>query len=461
MLEHHPRRAASRFGMGFAHQDLQAAGNDPVGWLRAQLQSAEPGPPAPASRTTLADAARALRALRRRRQGTPESSSATNGADTDGLPDRRRRERRAAVMAQSLERFRHAVLTRAPYRERLVHFWSNHFTVSMRGRPQIAATCLAYENEAIRASLDGHFSAMLRTVVAHPVMLIYLDNAQSVGAESPAGRRRGRGANENLAREILELHTLGVDGGYGQADVQALAGMLTGWTVGSERFRGLGAEPGAFAFVPAMHQPGSFRLLGRRYPEDGVDQARAALTDLARHPATARHLATRLVRHFVADDPPADAVETLARVFRETDGHLPSVHAALLDLPQAWDPHRRKLKTPFELLVSAHRALDAPMGPERTVLGPLQLMNHVPFSAPSPAGWPDRAAHWGAPTALKQRVAWGLAMGHRLAGDVAVSRATKRLLPEDDVALAGSVAAAASPGEALGLLLAAPAFQWR
>ena len=292
-------------------------------------------------------------------------------------------------------------------------------------------------------------------------MLLYLDNVQSMGPDSLMGRRRGRGLNENLAREILELHTLGVHGGYGQDDVKALAGMLTGWTVGSERFPGPGGEPGTFTFVPAMHQPGSFRLLGRRYPEDGVRQARAVLTDLARHPATAEHVATRLVRHFVADEPPADAVQAVARVFAETDGHLPSLHAALPELPDAWDPDRRKLKTPFELLVSAHRGLDLPVGPARSVLGPLRLLNHLPFHAPSPAGRPDEAAHWGAPTALKQRIEWGLAMGRRLASRVNVSRASERLVPAWDQSLAIQVDRAPSTGEGLGLLLAAPSFQWR
>ncbi len=342
-----------------------------------------------------------------------------------------------------------------------MRFWFNHFTVSVQGRPQLIGACLPFENEVIRPGLGGHFADLLLNVTAHPVMLSYLDNAQSIGPDSRAGRRSGRGLNENLAREILELHTLGVDGGYQQDDIRALAAMLTGWTVGNERLRRLGAEPGAFAFVPVMHQPGAQTFLGRRYPEGGQEQALQALRDLASHPATAGFVAGKLVRHFVADQPPAGVVEQISRVFQETDGHLPSLHRALTELPQAWSTAERKLKTPYELVLSAHRGLALPVQRPGQVLGPLRTMNHVPFTAPSPAGWPDERAHWSAPSALIQRLEWGVAYASRAANQVDVRAVTDLLVAAESSELAGSLSRAESPAQALGLLLASPDFQWR
>jgi len=452
-------RAACRFGLGASRRDLNAAGDDPVGWLTGQLSTPPAGPPASPSRESLTETFRVIRESRAARQQAAQSPSAEDDAAPPENPFRG--ELREAVAAQTLTQFRYAAETPAPFQERLVRFWSNHFTVSVRGRPQLLGSCLAYENEAIRPALGGHFGGLLTSVVRHPVMLIYLDNVQSMGPESIVGRRRDRGLNENLAREILELHTLGVHGGYEQKDVQALAGMLTGWTVGNERLERLGAVPGAFAFVPYMHEPGAFEFLGRRYPEGGEEQATAALTDLARHPATAEHVATKLVRHFVSDKPPERAVASITRVFRETDGHLPSVHRALVELPEAWDPEQQKFKTPQELLLSVYRGMALPPGDVRAVLGPLKLLNQIPFTASSPAGWPDEHAPWSAPVALKQRIEWALAFGRRAARGVDLSEISATLVDPRDEALRQSVARAESTVQALGLLLAAPGFQWR
>jgi uncharacterized protein (DUF1800 family) len=313
----------------------------------------------------------------------------------------------------------------------------------------------------VRRHLDGHFADMLVAVEQHPVMLAYLDNLQSLGPSSRAGRRRsGRGLNENLAREILELHTLGVDGGYTQEDVTSLARIITGWSIADgRRIRG---KIGTFAYVDAMHEPGSHRLLGRDYREDGVHQGERALRDLAGHPSTARFIATKLVRHFVADDPPATAVESIAEIFRASDGHLPTLHAALVELDESWDPRSRKLKTPNELVVSALRGLDLARLPDKPVLGSLRLLNQYPFTAPSPAGWPDSAEHWGSPNALLQRIDWSTQVGRRLGS----ARQPRSLLahmsdPEASAALAIAVERAASASQGIALLLAGPDFQWR
>jgi uncharacterized protein (DUF1800 family) len=288
-------------------------------------------------------------------------------------------------------------------------------------------------------------------------MLFYLDNVGSIGPDSPVGRQRGRGLNENLGREILELHTLGVDGGYGQADVEALARILTGWSVA----RPDEPEAGAFRFRPAVHQPGPKVLLGQTYAEAGHDEGVAALRDLARHPATARHVAMKLARHFIADAPPEDAVARIARRFEETDGDLRAVTAAVVAEEAAWQAPFAKLRTPWELAVAACRVTGfAP--PAEMLAGGLRRLDQPCFFAPSPAGWPDAAAAWLSPEAVLRRAQWCERFAH--------------LLPEppDPAALAEAGFGDALSGEsaaavgrapsrrlAVALLLAAPEFQRR
>ncbi|MEE9253965.1 MAG: DUF1800 domain-containing protein [Pseudomonadales bacterium] len=374
-----------------------------------------------------------------------------------------RDEVRPVVTSQLAARMRVSVETDAPFVERLVHFWSNHFAVSMAKQRIISLACVAYENEAIRSQMNGHFVDLLLAAEQHPVMLIYLDNQQSIGPGSLVGRRRRRGLNENLAREILELHTLGVDGGYTQEDVTSFARVITGWTVGNERLgRFAGANPGDFVFVDAMHEPGKHSVLQKSYADHGLAQGEAVLRDLAAHPSTADFISMKLVRHFVADDPPPKAVREVANVFRKTDGDLPSVHAAVAKLDLAWKSDERKFKTPQEYVTSALRGLDLPRVPAKGVLGALMLMNQSPFTAPSPAGWPDYAEHWGSPKALLQRIEWGVQLGERAGGFVQPPRLARDMLDESRSAhVVAAVDRAASASQALGILLASPDFQRR
>jgi uncharacterized protein (DUF1800 family) len=458
--------AANRFGLGARPGELGAIAGDARGWLHAQLRAGagaqETLPGVASSHETLGDMLRAFQDMR------SLGKTSKRGADTDRsgqLADMRRNLRKSVIETQLRQlsaRMGAGLETGEPFRERLVHFWSNHFTVSSAGGKRLIVTsCVAYEKEAIRDHLDGHFADMLVSVEQHPVMLAYLDNLQSLGPDSRAGRRRReRGLNENLAREILELHTLGVDGGYSQEDVTSLARIITGWTVANGRR--IPGEPGRFAFVEAMHQPGTQRLLGRAYPEGGVRQGERALRDLAAHPSTARFLATKLVRHFVADEPPATAVDRVARVFRDTDGHLPSVHRSLVNLDASWDNRERKLKTPNDLVTSALRGLDLPRVPPKRLLGSLGLLNQYPFTAPSPAGWPDSAEHWGSPNALLQRIDWSTRAGERIGS----GREPRELLAHmsdttDNDALRASVESAPSAAQGITLLLGGPDFQWR
>ena len=299
---------------------------------------------------------------------------------------------------------------------------------------------------------------MLLAAELHQAMLVYLDNDVSLGPNSPAGRNRRRGYNENLAREILELHTLGVDGGYSQDDVKSLALILTGWTVLGPNAK-IG-PPGAAAFNINWHEPGDFTLLGTVYPDGGAEQAHAALLDLARHPSTARFIAGKLARHFVADDPPEALVDRLAETFTATDGDLTSISAALVDSPQAWDPQYRKLRSPYEFLVAAFRLCridDPQLG---LILNSLRAMGQQLWTPPGPDGFPDTFDHWGSGEGLKTRIDVAVKIAELCSAEPAA------LLADafgDDVSeeTRETVMRAGDRQQAIALLLMAPEFQWR
>ena len=267
---------------------------------------------------------------------------------------------------------------RVGFVERLVAFWSNHFAVSIAKSSELRVAAGPFEREAIRPNALGKFAGLLRAAESHPAMILYLDNQNSIGPDAAPGKFAGRGLNENLAREILELHTLGVGSGYTQADVSELARILTGWSVaGPESEAG---EPGTFLFKPNWHEPGARKLLGKTYAENGIDQGRAALDDLARHPATARHVATKLARHFVADNPPADLVEALTRKFIDSDGDLAVVASTLVSDDRAWSAKPTKIRTPLEFVVAAARVTDFHPNDANLYLQSLNLLG-MPFGS--------------------------------------------------------------------------------
>jgi uncharacterized protein (DUF1800 family) len=434
--------AANRFGFGPKQGELGSIAGDPRGWLKQQL----------AGGTSAADpagsAARLALFMRARREGKTDIDMATMY----------KTELRENFRADAGKRTLAAASGDRPFRERLVQFWSNHFTVSVQ-RPVVIPVATAFEDEAIRPHALGRFRDMLNAVARHPAMLLYLDNAQSVGPNSVTGLLKGKGLNENLAREMLELHTLGVGGGYTQADVTELAKILTGWSIGRDNE----PEAGSFRYRPVIHEPGPKVLLGRTYQEAGQNEALAAFDDLAARPATAHHIATKLARHFVADDPPAGAVDHLAETFRKSGGDLSAVSMALVDLPQIWTNPQSKIKTPNDLVISAYRAFgvsDPQYGD--AALGSLRLMGQAPFAAPSPAGWPDTADAWVAPEAMMTRVQWALAAGHKIDGHAdarIVARATIQPIASDSTMF--HIDNAPSPAEALALLIASPEFQRR
>ena len=439
--------ALNRFGLGIGPADARAVGTDPRAWLRRQV---DPVQAVPATLAAFPGSDAILKDLHTARAEGPESLRRTT-----------RRHYRESFAAEIAARARHMVAADRPFAERMVLFWSNHFTVS-RSKAIIGPALPAYEREAIRPHIFGRFEDLLIAVAGHAAMVSYLDNNISIGPNSPVGRRTGRALNENLAREILELHTLGVDGGYMQKDVEEFARALTGWTHGGMVRRGQRPESGRFVFRAIMHEPGPKTILGKTYRPGGVEEARAVMRDLAHHPATARFIATKLVRHFVADDPPPAAVDRIARVFADTGGDLAAVSRALIDLDAAWEEPLPKSKAPYELVISSLRALDLDALTARHLRTPLETMGQIPFSAPSPQGWADTAGHWLAPEALLRRIEWLRAVAGQVSASVRPDALLEQVIgPVATPETRQMVDLAPSADAGIALILASPEFQRR
>ncbi|MBN8818575.1 MAG: DUF1800 domain-containing protein [Sphingomonas sp.] len=489
--------ALNRFGLGRRPSDDLP--DDPHGWLESQLsryQPALPGRDAIAGQTEIAqglvafaEQARAAGKMQVEPAGTvpgpvpdrpvsPQEKVESSPATTQDMRTDRQQIQadlrafaRTQYLAQVSLRVRNAVATDTPFVERLVHFWANHFAVSA-DKPEMTALAGLLEFDAIRPNLLGRFEDMLVAVERHPAMLIYLDQAQSVGPNSPFGARaqaRGRkaGLNENLGREILELHTLGVRSGYSQSDVTEFARALTGWTVAGFSRGGVAPRlmdahaPGDFLFLPAVHEPGSRTIVSKVYREEGEGQARAVLRDLARHPATARHVATKLARHFVADDPPAALVAKLESAYRSSDGHLATVYAALIAAPEAWQNTYTKFRTPWLWGVAVMRSLDmgaqASALPDRNFVSMFADLGQPVWRPGSPAGFDDIASAWAAPDALYRRVEIAGRLASRAGAAVDARDAAARLFGDRmSDATRRAIANADSPREGVALMLVAP-----
>jgi len=477
--------ALNRFGLGA--RPGEAPPDDPAEWLKGQFANYNPLPPAITKlgdpQTRLAATMETLRQMRDAARGQQETNQ----------------EQRRAMLREARDRYLEAVNARteaaltssAPFVERLVHFWSNHFAVSMDKAAAIPFIPI-YESTAIRPHVLGRFEDMLLAVERHPAMLLYLDQAQSIGPNSTlaqfAERRQAKrtpGLNENLAREILELHTLGARSGYTQQDVTEFARAMTGWTVdlpapgmanAQRRFGRRGAieeaQPSAdgFVFRAAIHEPGTRTILGREYKQQGEAQARAILHDVASAPATANHIATKLAAHFAGDAPPQTLVDRLAEAFKESGGNLPTLYRVLIDSPEAWTPAPTKFKNPWEWTVSALRGcgideVDHPL-PMKVQIAPLLQQLGQPVWRPgSPAGWDDSAATWAAPDAILRRVelAQRFAAGVNRQEAMDPNSLAQQLLPGGALgdATKAAIAGADSRATAIALLLVSPEFQRR
>jgi uncharacterized protein (DUF1800 family) len=471
--------ALNRFGLGARPTDQPPS--DPKRWLLQQMGSFEPRPRALAQvpargqvveqlANYLAEQQMAGRAKRQMQPASMPTDGMPQQADKQVDPVRRylRQSIREDYMVMNSARLASALTTDSPFVERLVHFWANHFAVSVDKLPVIGLAGLL-EFEAIRPHVLGKFSDMLLAVEQHPAMLVYLDQAQSIGPNSRAGQfiaMRGgkqRGLNENLAREIMELHTLGVRTGYSQADVTEFARALTGWTVSGlgrgPAARLVGGTPGQFQFADMLHEPGSRTIIGKRYDQPGETQARAVLLDLAQSPATAKHLATKLARHFAGDDPPPALVDRLSSAYLASGGDLPTVYRALIDSPAAWAAQPLKFKTPWEWSVSALRAIGLRELEPQVAAGVLKQLGQPTWQPGSPAGWDDIAASWAGPDALVRRVEVAQRLADRAGSAVDARALAEKLFPQSlGEATRTAIARAESPAEGFALLLVSPEF---
>ncbi|MBD9372188.1 DUF1800 domain-containing protein [Rhizobium sp. ARZ01] len=426
----------------------------------------------------------------------------------------------AALLRDQHLKVQHAVASPNGFFERLASFWCDHFAISAAKASSMRILVGLYEAEAVRPNLAGPFEQLLRAAALHPAMLAYLDQSKSVGPNSPFGKEKGRGLNENLARELIELHTMGAGSGYTQDDVRAAAYVLTGlnyksWTF-ETRYRQDRAEPG-------IHH-----VLGRDYGGEvrSIDDVNALLADLAGRAETRTHICRKLVAHFVADDPPEKIVQAMEVAWESSDGNLVDVYRALLEHPRSWEQDGQKARQPFDFVVAGLRAFDVPMEalaplpakvgnapsadgamqpvrnagevvltegavdmmspPTMTAAGEIGMVaaptedGKVPIRAnpltvgalgnlgqplwrpPSPAGWDESFSVWVTASQLTQRIAWI----RRLVAQFGGSRDPRVLLTnvladaarDDTIQL---VAGAPSKESGLALVLASPEFNRR
>jgi uncharacterized protein (DUF1800 family) len=474
--------AVTRFGLGARPGEIAQTAHDPQAWLMGQVRpggapTIEGVPSATARLAELRDY-RAERQEARQEKAAdqpalqPAAASTPPGADADKPRDPAafvRRLLREETGGDFLARTRLGATTPDGFAERWALFWANHFTVSAT-KLATATVVGPFETEAIRPHVFGRFADLLAAAETHPAMLLYLDQAQSVGpgsplarrvAMNPQARRRAVGLNENLAREILELHTVGVNGGYTQADVTEFARAMTGISLPGPREAAATADEPVI-FRALAHEPGPRTILGVRYAEDGRAQAQAVLRDLAAKPATARFICGKIARHFVADAPPPALTGRLEGAWMRSGGDLSRVAEALVTAPEAWNLQPAKFKTPYEYIVSCYRTVGAQPTALEKLVPILTALGQRPFAAPSPKGWPEEAEAWAAPDAIVKRMQYAqafaaIASHDRDPSQFATSALGERLTP----ATATAVARAESRPEGLALLLMSPEFQRR
>jgi uncharacterized protein (DUF1800 family) len=444
--------AVTRFGLGAKDDEMAAVGRDARGWLLSQLDKRHADNPAFKG---LPDAMQAVKGMRERMQ-MKKFAKMQESEQAEKVKSLLKEAGKGYIKDVAI-RTRVATSSQAPFFERLVHFWSNHFTVSATKPPELALA-MAFEREAIRPNILGSFLNLLRASTRHPAMLIYLDNQRSIGPKSLAGRIAKKGLNENLAREILELHTLGVSGGYTQRDVTEFAKILTGWSVDTDD-KGDGS---GFFFRKGIHEPGDKIVLGKTYGDYGVGEGEAALRNFAAHPSTAKFIATKIARHFIADEPSSNSINALAETFSRSNGDLMEMYKTLLSLEEAWQP-LTKMKTPNDYILSILRATGADeLVNDLKLAGAYKMLGQAPFTAPSPAGWSDQAKDWVGAEALLQRIdlAQKVSQGVHTQFDP-VKLLENTIGPVASIETKFAVTRAGSAAEALTLLFASPEFQRR
>jgi uncharacterized protein (DUF1800 family) len=487
--------AVHRFGLGARPGEVAKASENPRAWLLSQIAPAPQ--PSPLDGKPFSDAATLLKNINDYRRDIQSAKSANNADAIKTF----QKSQRDILIGEMQARFNLGFTTDKPFAERLVWFWNNHFTISANN-PAIASLAGAYEREAIRPHIAGKFEDMLFAVSTHPAMMIYLNNAQSIGPNSLAGQTAKRGLNENFGRELMELYSLGVDGGYTQADVIALAKLLTGWSIDNNQggMGGFGGGGGitqamlnrpavrarleqmaqnspttvsdassGFRYFPNRHEPGDVKLRGKTYAAS-FQGGRDAIRDLARDPSTAKFISRKFAVHFISDNPPGASVSRLEKIFRDSGGDLGEMAKAVVNDDAAWTSGPGKMRSPVEYVTASYRLLNLPQEQQkpRQIQGAMQacrLMGQFPMNAPAPKGWPDDSASWSGPDAVLSRIEWAKQIGSRLPQTIGVSaviaQAENALGPLLSAATKSTIAAAATGGDAVALLIASPEFQRR
>ncbi len=431
-METRTAHALIRFGLG--RKGAEPLPADPQAWLAQQLEG--PDPALRVAGATTEDGLLAIREQRARRQEKEGANPV-----------------RVLYRAEQAKYVANLLSTDVPFRERLVTFWANHFTVSLK-RGECAATAHAFIREAIRPHVTGRFGDMVLAVMRHPAMLMYLDNAASFGPDSYVGTRQRKGLNENLARECLELHTVTPASGYTQADVTAFAKVITGWSIE------IGKDPVGYVYRRFAQQPGDKVVMGRTYGE-GEQAGVALLAWLSQHPSTYRNLATKLVRHFVADTPPEGAVRRVEAVLARTGGDLKAASLEITRLPEAWTP-LTKLRSPNDYILAVLRAVDLPADKRPPdVPGLMAGLGQPLLTAPLPNGWPDTATEWAGSEAMLRRIDWAYGFTGRVAALDPDEVGRLALGPLLSQATLTQMQRAGSRRDAMTLLLASPEFQRR
>ncbi len=369
-----------------------------------------------------------------------ENKAGDNADGKDAIKEARERQRIVTLEAVQA-RLARAIDGTRQLQEVMTQFWFNHFNV-FAGKGLDYIWTPSFEEVAIRPHTMGRFRDLLGATARHPAMLFYLDNWQNTAPGSAGAKQKFEGINENYARELMELHTLGVGGGYSQDDVIALAHILTGWGLpkgrggggggndggGANRFRALlgggggqrfglmgpPVSPSGFYFDPERHDFSSKTLLGHTIEGSGIDEGEQALDLLARSPATANHLSFQLAQYFVADDPPKPLVSRMASRYLESDGDIRAVLQILFTSPEFWDPryYRAKFKTPYEYVISCARATAVPITNYRPLYGTMALLGMPIYGCQTPNGYANTEDAWLNPDAMMTRLSFVTALGN-------------------------------------------------
>lgn len=402
------------------------------------------------------------------------------------------------ALANAVQRDRHAKVRQATlsmngFFERLSTFWAGHFAVDTRKGGYMRVLTALHEAEAIRPNLAGRFSDLLKAAVLHPAMLFYLDQARSVGPNSEQGLKARLGLNENLARELIELHTMGAGTGYDQKDVRAAALVLTGVTFGIPAFKTV--------FRRRLAEPGTHTVLGRQYGGDKRDMVQVydLLDDLASRQETSWHICRKLASHFIADDAPRPVVDSMVAAWRQHDGQLLAVYRAMLEHPRSWEEGGLKARQPFDFVVAALRSLNAPeamfeprkldkeanwrpasdvmnlgdvmmitadgkpaLGANPFSVGAIERLGQPIWSVPSPAGWEERLSAWITASQITERIAFARRLVARFGGNLEPSAFLEATMA--DAARADTietVARAPNREVAMAMVLASPEFNRR